>query len=110
MDIWVALSSVNADKLVAVFREFGFDVPGLHRDLFLQEGRMTRLGREPVKIEILTKISGLSFAEARSHSLTVDFSGITIPVISLQDLRKNKLASGRPKDLADLENLPTPET
>jgi len=106
IDIWIALSEGNADRMVAVFKEFGFDVPGLSREMFLDEGRMTRLGREPVKIEILTRISGVAFCDAKARGTSVEVDGIAIPVISLDDLRINKRASGRAKDLADLENLP----
>jgi hypothetical protein len=108
LDIWVRISETNAEKLVIVFKEFGFDVPGLSPELFLDEKRMTRIGREPVKIEILTKISGLDYDPAKAKSVVAEMSGISIPLISLADLRKNKLASGRLKDLADLENLPLP--
>lgn len=86
---------------------FGFAVPGLSKELFLDESRMTRLGREPVKIKILNSISGLDFKPTQQRAITVNLDGITIPVISLVDLRINKLASGRAKDLADLENLPS---
>lgn len=110
IDLWIAISDQNADKLVTVFKEFGFDVPELSRDMFLDAKRMTRLGREPVKIEILSHVSGLSFSEARANAVVRNLDGIAIPVISLRDLRTNKLASGRPKDLADLDNLPTPES
>ena len=67
---------------------------------------MTSLGREPVKIEILNRVSGVDFASAKRRSIQVEFGGVVIPVICLADLRKNKAASGRAKDLADLENLP----
>jgi len=107
IDFWVAVSEENAQKLVDVLEEFGFAVPSLSKELFLDESRMTRLGREPVKIEILNSISGLNFKPTQQRAITVDIDGITIPVISLVDLRINKLASGRAKDLADLENLPS---
>ena len=55
---------------------------------------MTRLGREPVKIEILNRVSGVDFASAKRRSIQVEFGGVVIPVICLADLRKNKAASG----------------
>lgn len=108
MDIWIAVEDANAAKMVKALREFGFDTPGLSKDLFLQETRMTQLGREPVKIEILNRISGVAFAEARQRCVTYQMGDLSIPVIGLSDLRANKLASARPKDLADLDNLPSP--
>lgn len=106
IDIWIAVSPENADRVVECLREFGFDLPELSPDLFLNVNRMTRLGREPVKIEILNRVSGLDFEEAAANSILVEIEGVSVPVISLKDLRTNKLASGRSKDLADLENLP----
>ena len=106
IDFWVAISEENALKLVGVLKEFGFDVPNLSTELFLDRSRMTRLGREPVKIEILNSVSGLDFEPAQKRAITIDIDGISVPVISLADLRQNKLASGRPKDLADSDNLP----
>ena len=106
IDFWVALSDENAQKIVNVLKEFGFDLPNLSTELFLDKSRMTRLGREPVKIEILNSVSGLDFLPCQERAISIDIDGISIPVISLNDLRQNKLASGRAKDLADLENLP----
>ncbi len=106
IDFWIAVSEDNAARVVRALREFGFDLPELRGELFLDERRMTRFGREPVKIEILNHVSGLTFAEAHPNAIPVEIDGITVPVISLADLRANKRASGRAKDLADLENLP----
>ncbi|MCB1230236.1 MAG: hypothetical protein KDN19_08225 [Verrucomicrobiae bacterium] len=106
IDIWIAVSRGNAERVVKTLKSFGFDLPGLTEDLFLNPDRMTRMGREPVKIEILNSISGVEFAEAKENAVQIELDGIQIPVISLRDLRRNKQASGRPKDLADLDNLP----
>lgn len=110
MDIWIAVGETNAVRLVEALREFGFDLPGLSKELFLQESRMTQLGREPVKIEILNRISGVDFAQARRRCVTYQVDELSIPVIGISDLRANKLASARPKDLADLDNLPPSPT
>ena len=108
IDFWINNSEPNAEKIITVLKEFGFDLPELSKDMFLEPNRMTRMGNEPVKIEILNSISGLSYDEGQSGALTILFDGIKIPVIGLKELRKNKKASGRAKDLADLENLPSP--
>ncbi len=62
MDIWVAMSRQNAEKLVALLKEFGFDTPELTVDLFLTEQKVVRMGIPPMRIEILTSISGVDFA------------------------------------------------
>lgn len=63
MDIWVAMNPANAERIVAVLKEFGFDVPDLSAELFLKEWRIVRLGVPPVRIEISTTISGVDFDE-----------------------------------------------
>ncbi len=63
------------------------------------------MGLPPMRIELLTKISGVEFGVCRARCETLIESGIPIPVISLDDLIVNKKASGRPKDLADLDAL-----
>ena len=106
MDIWVALHANNAKRLVAVLEEFGFDVPELQSDLFMQENKIIRLGVPPFRIEILTTISGVSFEEcyARRQRQLVD--DLEVDFLSLADLKTNKRAAGRHKDLDDLEHLP----
>ena len=64
MDLWVAIRQDNADKLVTVLREFGFNVPQLSSDLFLKENQIVRMGVPPMRIEPLTTIFGVSFENA----------------------------------------------
>jgi hypothetical protein len=63
------------------------------------------MGLPPLRIELLTKISGVEFENCRSRCETLVESGVSIPVIALEDLITNKKASARPKDLADLDAL-----
>jgi hypothetical protein len=102
----VALDANNAKRLVAVLEEFGFDVPELQSDLFMQENKIIRLGVPPFRIEILTTLSGVSFKEcyARRQRHVVD--DLEVDFLSLADLKSNKRAAGRHKDLDDLEHLP----
>ena len=106
MDIWIHLHRENAEKVVGVLREFGFDVPGLSPDLFLQEDQVVRMGSPPVRIEIITSASGVSFSECYAERVMGNIDGVDISIIDLKHLRINKRASGRHKDLNDLENLP----
>jgi hypothetical protein len=105
MDIWVATNPANAGKVVAVLKRFGFDVPQLSPNLFLSEGQVIRMGVPPVRLEILTSISGVSFEECYAERVTVDLDGVSVNLISLKHLKINKKASGRYKDLDDLDNL-----
>ncbi len=63
-------------------------------------------GREPLRIDILTGPDGLTFRDCYDRRRVVVWDGISVPLIALEDLKANKKASGRNKDLADLENLP----
>ena len=106
MDVWVAVSEANADRLVqAVKKFFGGELEGLTRDWFLDRENVTRFGAVPNLIEILLQISGGEFAAAFARRVVVNVSGQTLNLISLDDLKANKRASGRSKDIADLENL-----
>jgi predicted nucleotidyltransferase len=106
LDIWIAISPKNAAKLVRVLRDFGFGVEELKPELFLAEEKMVRLGEPPLRIEILTAISGVTFDKCFRRRNRVKIDGLKVNLISLAHLKQNKKASGRPKDLDDLEHLP----
>jgi hypothetical protein len=63
-------------------------------------------GRAPVSIEILKEISGLSFEEVYKNAVETEIEGLSLKIINLKDLKANKKASGRAKDINDIENLP----
>ncbi len=69
---------------------------------------MFRMGVKPVMVEFMSEISGVAFAQVWANRVTWELDGLSVPMISLADLRANKRASGRHKDLADLEELPEP--
>jgi len=73
--------------------------------VFQNEKRVVGMGMPPCKIEVITSIDGVKFEECYSKKQVVEIDGIPINFISLKDLRKNKAASGRFKDLNDLEHL-----
>lgn len=91
---------------MAALQAFGFDVPDLVPDLFLVDGRGVRMGLPPNRIEVMTSVPGLTFDQAWARRQTSDWDGLAVPVVGLADLRANKAASGRPKDPADLAELP----
>jgi len=106
MDIWVAIHPENAERLVAVLKAFGFDLPELKPELFLKEKQIVRMGVPPLKLEICTFISGVNFDECYRARVVDKLDGVEVNLIDLEHLKKNKKASGRAKDLADLERLP----
>jgi len=106
IDVWVAVKPENAKRVVAALQEFGFDASGLSTAMFLQENQIIRLGIPPMRIEILTGISGITFNECYLKRVSDIIDGVPVNIIDLQNLKLNKKASGRHKDLDDLENLP----
>lgn len=105
MDIWIAMNPANAEKVVTVLREFGFNLPDLSPELFLKEWQIVRLGVPPVRIEIATTISGVNFSECYAEKVLDELDCEQVKLIGLKHLKINKKASGRHQDLADLENL-----
>jgi hypothetical protein len=106
MDIWVAISPDNAQKLVDVFQRFGMQDPSITPSLFQERGKIIRMGVPPMRIEVLTDIDGVAFGDCYNARVTTEIDGQTVQLISREHLRINKRASGRHKDLDDLEHLP----
>jgi len=106
IDFFVRKSPENAGRIVIALHEFFGDLPEIREENFLDDNRMSQFGCEPLRVDILVHITGVDFDHAYPNRALIPNSGILIPFISLGDLRANKLAAGRHKDLADLENLP----
>jgi hypothetical protein len=106
MDVWVAVNPENADRIVVALKQFGFAVPELSAELFLRQNQIVRMGLPPVRIELTTTISGVDFEECYTARVVAELDGIKVSLIDLKHLKINKRASGRYKDLSDLENLP----
>jgi predicted nucleotidyltransferase len=104
MDIWVATDGENVEHVLAALTEFGF--AGVGPELFAKEKQVLRMGVPPLRIELLTGVSGVEFEECYSQREVASLGGVEINLISLNHLKTNKAASGRYKDLNDLEHLP----
>lgn len=105
MDIWIAIDPESSEKIVTVLQSFGFDTPEIEPELFQQPDKIIRMGHPPMRIEVHTSITGVNFERAYSNREIQEIDGIPIKVIGLEDLKNNKKATGRFKDLDDLENL-----
>ena len=103
IDIWVGSRDDNAARVAAALRQFGF--ASATTDLFAGEDKIVRIGVPPLRLEILTSVSGLQFDESYNNRQVVEVDGVSVPFLNLNDLRKNKRAAGRAKDLADLDEL-----
>ncbi len=106
MDVWIAVHPDNATKMSKVMQCFGFPAASVPPAIFRKKGEMVRFGVAPVRLEILTELSGVAFAQCWRRRRRVRVDGIVVNLIGLADLRKNKRASGRHKDLDDLLHLP----
>jgi len=105
MDLWIAISPDNAKRLVTALQEF-IGAVDLNPERFLEEGAIMRMGVPPMRVDIINRISGVSFRECYARRVVDTIAGVQVSMISLDDLKNNKRSSGRPKDLADLSYLP----
>ena len=104
MDLWIASDAENQKRVLQAIRDFGFQTAP--DDLLREEDAMVRMGVPPLRIEVLKKISGVEFEDCWPRRVFIEDDELRIPSISLEDLKRNKQASGRTKDLLDLEELP----
>lgn len=105
LDVWILVEPDNADRLLGALEDFGFGAVGLTVDDFLQSDRVVQLGYPPLRIDLLTSLDGVDFEDCYPRRIDVEMDGMAVPFIGLADLRRNKAASGRPQDLADLSAL-----
>ncbi len=104
LDLWINKTSDNYKKLKEVYNDFG--APIFSENEFLSNDYdVWSIGKEPNKIEILSEVKGLSFDESSSVCQWFSLENFKVPFIDFEDLIKAKLASGRFKDLADIEYL-----
>ena len=106
MDLWVNPDADNAARLVDALRQFGFTDAPIEAQRFEQAGQVFRMGVPPLRIELLTSVSGLSFRAAYERRRVVRIGDVDVSLIELADLKDNKRAAGRRRDLDDLDQLP----
>jgi hypothetical protein len=104
LDVFVEVSEDNAQRLAETFRQFGFE-GGVAKDLFLAKGKMVRVGNPPLRLEILTEISGVTFEECYGSCIRTTIDDVEVNFIDLGNLLKNKRSTGRTKDKLDVEIL-----
>jgi len=104
LDVWVSNSAQNAVRVVAALKKFGapLDHDGIKPETFTEKQVVYQIGVAPVRIDILTGITGVEFPEAWTRKVSTTFFGVPVHFISLDDLITNKRALGRSSDLKDL--------
>lgn len=105
LDLFVRAAPENAVRIVQALAEFGFGLLGLTAEDFCQENIVIQLGVAPHRVDLMTSIDGVHFEEAWEGHVRAKLDGLELSFIGRSELLKNKLASGRTKDLADAENL-----
>ena len=105
IDVWVGDDSENAKKVFAGLARFGAPLSRIQPKDFAVPDVVFQMGIVPNRVDILTSIDGVAFADAWAHRIHSDYRGFSYPVISLEHLKANKKATGRPKDLQDLAML-----
>jgi len=105
LDVWVDATPENARKLWRALAAFGAPLGSVTMDDFSREGIVYQIGLEPGRIDILTHLSGLGFAEAWPDRVHEKFDSVEVDFIGRAAFIRNKRASGRPKDLLDIEGM-----
>ena len=105
IDIWVKPTQENAERVMRALIAFGAPLLDLTVDDLTKTDTVFQIGVDPSRVDILSGISGVAFDDAWGRRLVLDIEGVTVPVLSRTDFVTNKRASGRPKDLLDLELL-----
>jgi hypothetical protein len=106
MDIWIAVNHHNAENVLNAVSDFGMPKDALTKELFLEKNKIIRMGVPPVRIELITGVSGVEFDDCYKRCDMVEIDDLVVNIISLNDLKINKRAAGRHKDLEDIEHIP----
>ena len=102
LDLLVEPTAANARRVAAALADFGFAALADQAKEFAKPDRMATLGREPLRIDIMTSITGVTFAEAWRGRVRAKLGGFEIAVLGRDAFLKNKRATARPHDLADV--------
>ncbi len=105
IDLLVRPVSENAGRILAALDEFGFGSLDLSEDDFTTPGKVIQLGVPPIRIDIITRISGVSWEKANLDKVLGQYGQTPVFFISREDFITNKKATGRKKDAADIEAL-----
>jgi hypothetical protein len=105
LDLLVRPDPTNARKVLSALTTFGFGDLGLTVDDFIRDDSVVQLGVPPVRVDLLTSISGVRWEEAYRHRTDGELGGVAVAFIGRAEFVANKRSTGRAKDLADLEAL-----
>jgi hypothetical protein len=105
LDLWIDPAGDNPDRVFRALARFGAALDGVSPEDFRDPDCVFQIGVEPLRVDVLSDISGMTFAQAWPRRVAATYAEVPVPVISRVDLIRNKRASGRPRDLRDVEAL-----
>jgi len=105
LDVWVCPDPKNAQRVMLALQAFGAPLQDLTESDLATPGIVFQIGVEPIRIDIITAIDGVEFAEAWPSRVLSKFGDQPVAILSREHLIKNKRAAGRTQDLADVERL-----
>ena len=105
IDVFVKPDHENAKRILNALADFGFSSLDITIDDFQDQNKVIQLGLPPVRIDLITSISGVTWEEADASKEPGLFGDVSVSYIGKKQFIFNKRASGRKKDLADLESL-----
>jgi hypothetical protein len=105
IDIWIEMDPANAARIIQALQQFGFGSLGLQEADFMEADTIIQLGYPPRRIDLLTTLPGVDFNACFLAKVVADIDGVAVNFIDLENLKKNKRATGRSQDMADIENL-----
>lgn len=105
LDLWLRVSDENSQRLERAIQAFGFSSTGLTADDFRKENTVVQLGHPPLRIDLITSLTGLDFEDAWKKRVVGDLDGLQVFFLDRESLIRNKRATGRTKDAADAEAL-----
>jgi len=105
LDVWVDPTPDNAAKIMLALEQFGAPAGHVTAEDFSRPGIVFQMGLPPLRIDVLTELSGLTFEEAWPTRTRANFGPLTVDVLGREAFIKNKRATGRARDLGDIEAL-----
>lgn len=106
LDVWIEPKAETAEKTAFVLGQFGFLPDQIDKKVLRTRDQVIRIGVAPNRIELSTGIDGVQFGQCYKNRIEAELDGVPVSFINLDHLKENKRASGRNKDLADLDELP----
>src|SRR4051812_42587155 len=102
MDVWIAADVENLRRLIDALVKFGFDRGSLSVQMFTGVESLFRMGIPPNRLEVITRIDGVEFKDCYTRRQIMHYDGTPVAVIAFEDLKRNKLSTGRPGDAEDI--------